>query len=108
RFQAASKDYPLKPGAERCKQVLLDFSEVGVKVLDDHTLQVKLNNRTPDFLDLTAFHALSPINQACFEKYGSPAWTQPDHIVTNGAFRLVARPLRDRTLLEHRHTYLSR
>src|SRR5689334_4886849 len=46
RFQATSKNYPLKQGAERCRQVLLDFREVGVKVLDDHTLQVKLNNRT--------------------------------------------------------------
>ena len=30
RFQAAPKDYPLKSGSERCRQVLLDFREVGV------------------------------------------------------------------------------
>lgn len=108
RFQAASKDYALKPGAERCRQVLLDFREVGVKVLDDHTLQVKLNNRTPYFLDLTAFHALAPVNQACLEKYGSPAWTQPDHIVTNGAFRLVTRRLRDRIRLARSDNYWDR
>ena len=66
------KDYPLKSGSERCRQVLLDFREVGVKVIDDHTLEIRLTNPTPYFLDLTAFHALSPVNQKCVEKYGSP------------------------------------
>src|SRR4051812_10261166 len=47
RFQAASKDYPLKSGSERCRQVLLDFREVGVKVIDDRTLQIRLSDRTP-------------------------------------------------------------
>ena len=57
RFQAASKDYPLKSGSERCRQVLLDFREVGVRVIDDRTLEIRLTNRTPYFLDLMAFHA---------------------------------------------------
>ena len=89
RFQAAVENYPLKSGSERCRQVLLDFREVGFKAIDDHTLEIRLTNRTPYFLDLTAFHALSPVNQKCLETYGSPSWTQPDHIVTNGAYRMV-------------------
>src|SRR4051794_1081232 len=45
RFQAASKDYPLKSGSERCRQVLPDFREVGIRVVDDHTLEIRLTNR---------------------------------------------------------------
>jgi oligopeptide transport system substrate-binding protein len=108
RFQAASKDYPLKKGSERCRQVLLDFREVGVRVIDDRTLELRLANRTPYFLDLTAFHALAPVNQKCLETYGAPAWTQPDNIVTNGAFRLIARRLRDRIRLERSDQYWDR
>lgn len=108
KFQAASKDDPLKSGCERARQVLLDFHEVGIRVVDDRTLEMRLANRTPYFLDLTAFHALSPVNQKCLEKYGAPAWTQPENIVTNGAFRLVTRRLRDRIRLERSENYWDR
>src|SRR4051794_33556794 len=108
RFQAASKDYPLKSGSERCRQVLLDFREVGVKVIDDRTIQIRLADRTPYFLDLIAFHCFAPVNQKCLEQYGSPDWTHPNHIVTNGAFDLVTRRLRDRIRLKRRDTYWDR
>ncbi len=108
RFQAASESRPVKAGAERCRQVLLDFREVGARVIDDHTIEYRLTDRTPYFLDLTAFHALAPVNQKCLEKYGSPAWTQPEHIVTNGPFRLIARRLRDRIRLERSDNYWDR
>jgi oligopeptide transport system substrate-binding protein len=108
KFQAASKDDPLKSGCERARQVLLDFREVGIRVVDDRTLEIRLANRTPYFLDLTAFHSLSPVNQKCLEKYGAPAWTQPENIVTNGAFRLVTRRLRDRIRLERSENYWDR
>ena len=97
-----------RPGSERCRQVLLDFREVGVRVIDDRTLELRLTNRTPYFLDLTAFHALAPVNQKCLETYGAPGWTQPDHIVTNGAFTLVTRRLRDRIRLQRSEKYWDR
>jgi oligopeptide transport system substrate-binding protein len=105
RFQAASTAYPLKSGSERCRQVLLDFREVGLKAIDDHTVEIRLTNPTPYFLDLTAFHALSFVNQKCLEAYGSPSWTQPDHIVGSGAYRMIARRLRDRIRLERNENY---
>jgi oligopeptide transport system substrate-binding protein len=108
KFQAVSKDDPLKSGCERARQVLLDFREVGIRVVDHRTLEIRLADRTPYFLDLTAFHALSPVNQKCLEKYGAPAWTQPENIVTNGAFRLVTRRLRDRIRLERSENYWDR
>src|SRR4051794_21126849 len=108
RFQAAPKEQPLKDGAERCRQVLLDFREVGIRVLDDRTLEIRLANRTPFFLALTAFHALSPVNQKCVENYGAPEWKLPENVVTNGAFRMTVRRLRDRIRLERSETYWDR
>ena len=108
RFQTAGLDEAARPGAERCRQVLLDFREVGVKVLDDDTLQIRLNNPTHYFIDLVGFYPFAPVNQRCLEKYGSPAWTRPENIVTNGAFRLVARRLRDRIRLAHSDNYWDR
>jgi oligopeptide transport system substrate-binding protein len=108
RFQAASADYPLKLGSEQCRQVLLDFREVGVRVIDDRTFEFRLKDRTPYFLDLTAFHCFAPVNQKCLETYGAPDWTREQNIVTNGAFRLVTRRLRDRLRLARSDNYWDR
>lgn len=86
-------------GAEQCEHVLLDFSQVGVKVLDDYTLQVELNDPTPYFLQLMAFYPMFPVNRACVEKYGSPDWTKAENIVTSGPYLLEDRRLRDRIRL---------
>ena len=50
RFKAAEATNRVPDGVERCRQVLLDFREVGVKAIDDHTLELRLTNPTPYFL----------------------------------------------------------
>lgn len=89
-----------------CQQLLLDFeSSVGVKAPDDATLIVTLQNRTPFFLELTAFYPLYPVNRACIEQHGTPYWTRPDNIVTNGAYTMEFRRVRDRMRLIKSPTY---
>ncbi len=90
---------------EPCAIVLLDFAEVGVKAIDDHTLQVKLKSPTPYFLQLTGYYPLFPVNRRCVETYGYPAWTRPENIVTNGAFRLQSRKVRQLTRLVKNENY---
>lgn len=98
--EAASED--VKP----CMQVLYDFdSQVGIRAPDDRTLVVELNNRTPFFLDLVAFYPLYPVNKNCVERYGSPEWTKPENIVTNGPFHLEFRRIRDRIRLSKNPNY---
>lgn len=81
----------------RCQQILIDFeSAVGVKATDDHTLVVTLQNRTPFFLHLTSFYPLYPVSRACVEQHGTPDWTKPENMVTNGAYTLQFRRVRDR------------
>jgi oligopeptide transport system substrate-binding protein len=62
--------------------------EVGVKALDDYTLEVKLNSATPYFLDIITHSSYWPVNKNAVE--GKPDWaTDISTIVTNGAFRLT-------------------
>jgi oligopeptide transport system substrate-binding protein len=91
-----------------CKQVLLDFREVGIRAIDDHTLQTVLENPTPFWLSLTAYYALYAVNRTCVETYGSPSWTYPENIVTNGPYRLEIRRIRDRIRLVKSDTYWDR
>ena len=54
------------------------------------------------------YHALLPVNQKCIETYGSPRWTDPENIVTNGAYRIALRRIRDRIRLVKSDNYWDR
>lgn len=108
RFQTADADQRLPDGIEPCRQVLLDFRQVGVRVIDDRTLEIRLENPTPFWLDLLAFYPLAPVHRGCLEAHGSPDWTKPENIVTNGSYQLKARRLRDRIRLERSDKYWDR
>ncbi|MEO1495826.1 MAG: peptide ABC transporter substrate-binding protein [Planctomycetota bacterium] len=82
-----------------CRQLLLDFSEVGFTAPDDHTIVMELETPTPYWLQLVGFYPLWPVNQTCVETYGKLAWTEAENIVTNGPFTLEFRRIRDRMRL---------
>lgn len=95
RFQRGSRG----DGIEDYRWLLYDFEEVGVEVLDPETLRITLEHPTPYFLSLTAFYPFSPVNRDCVDRYGSPDWTKPENIVSNGPFVLQFRRIRDRVRL---------
>ena len=62
--------------------------EVGVKALDDYTLEVTLQNATPYFKDILAHSSYWPVNKNAVE--GKPEWaTDTKTLVTNGPFKLT-------------------
>ncbi|OPJ56543.1 peptide ABC transporter substrate-binding protein [Clostridium oryzae] len=64
-------------------------SDVGVKAVDDKTLEVELQNPTPYFLQLTALATLMPVRQDIVEK-DPEKWTQnPDTFIGNGPFKMT-------------------
>ena len=65
-----------------------DVSQLGVKAIDEHTLEISLENPTAYLTGLLAHHMAYPIPAKVIEKYGSK-WTRPENIVSNGAYTLV-------------------
>ena len=61
--------------------------ELGVRALDDHTLEITLANPTPYFLGLLAHSMAYPVHRATLEAHGDQ-WTRPGNLVGNGAFKL--------------------
>ena len=59
--------------------------QLGVKAIDDHTLEVTLKSPTPHFEKTLAFTSTLPVPQKVVEEFGDD-WTTPEHIVGNGAF----------------------
>jgi oligopeptide transport system substrate-binding protein len=68
---------------------LADAGELGVRALDDVTLEVKLRHPASYFLSLTTFEVTFPQRQDIVEAFES-RWTDPEHIVTNGPFTLAS------------------
>ncbi|MBI2423434.1 MAG: peptide ABC transporter substrate-binding protein, partial [Candidatus Hydrogenedentes bacterium] len=73
---------------------LKDFSQVGVKVIDDRTLEVTLEHPTPYWLGLQIHQSYSPVHRATIEKFGGMTargtqWTRGGNFVGNGPFKLV-------------------
>jgi oligopeptide transport system substrate-binding protein len=97
-----------RAGTEPCRQVLPDFAQVGVRVLDDCTLQLELEYPTPYFLSLTGFYPLFPTPRHVVEAHGFPAWVDVSRIVGNGPFRLASRKIRDRMRLVRNEHYWGR
>lgn len=63
--------------------------ELGVKAVDDNTLEITLNAPTPYFLELLTHQIAYPLHQASVEKFGEE-FTKPGNMVTNGAYMLEA------------------
>jgi oligopeptide transport system substrate-binding protein len=60
--------------------------ELGVKAIDDHTLEVKLKEAKPYFTSVLAFPTFFPQNQKVVEEYGADYGTSGDKTVYNGPF----------------------
>jgi oligopeptide transport system substrate-binding protein len=61
--------------------------DLGVRALDDHTLEIALANSTPYFLGLLAHSMTYPVHRGSLETHGE-AFTRPGNLVGNGAFKL--------------------
>ncbi len=65
-----------------------DPKAVGVRALNSTTLEVLLKTPVPFFIYLVTQPNTYPLPRAIIERYGDE-WWKPEHIVSNGPFRLV-------------------
>ena len=64
--------------------------QLGVRALDDETLEIELESPAGYFLHLLTYCATFAVPQHVVEAHGA-AWTKLENIVTNGPFRLESR-----------------
>ncbi|MCI8830761.1 MAG: peptide ABC transporter substrate-binding protein [Lachnospiraceae bacterium] len=84
---AAWQLYYIKNG-EAYNNGQCEADEVGVKAIDDTTLEVVLNNPTPYFVNLTAANNFAPVKKEAVES--AEAWTKSaDTYVCNGPFMMA-------------------
>jgi oligopeptide transport system substrate-binding protein len=79
--------------------------ELGVKAVDEKTLEVTLENATPYFLELTAFYTYFPVNHKVAA--ANPNWhteAGADY-VSNGPFKMTEWSHQDKIVLEKNESY---
>jgi oligopeptide transport system substrate-binding protein len=78
--------------------------DVGVKALDDKTLEVKLENPTPFFKELTAFPTYYPVNRKLVESNPNWAMEASTH-VGNGPFKMAEWEHKNKLVLVKNENY---
>ncbi|MFZ1990936.1 MAG: peptide ABC transporter substrate-binding protein, partial [Alphaproteobacteria bacterium] len=85
--QYASVLYPIK-NAQAVNEGKLPPSAVGVKALDDKTVQITLEHPTPYLPTLLTHQTAQPTPKHIIEKYGDK-WTTGGIMVTDGPYKLA-------------------
>lgn len=92
---------------------------VGVRAVDDRTLEVRLHTPVPYFLELCAFATFAPVHAASVERkvtinpdsgllVQDPTWTRPGEVHCNGPYVMTRRRFKRDLLLEANPYYHSR
>lgn len=71
---------------------------IGVRAVDDYTVEFKLEKAVPWFDQLMTVGAMYPQPKHAIEKFGDK-WLEPENLVTSGAFTLESYKRRDRIVL---------
>ncbi len=79
-------------------------SELGVKALDDYTLQIQLTEALPYFVAMTSHTTMKPVHQATVEKYGDK-WTLPANFVGNGAYKVSEWVVNEKIVMVRNENY---
>ncbi|MCC6650203.1 MAG: peptide ABC transporter substrate-binding protein [Candidatus Eisenbacteria bacterium] len=102
--RSAALLYAIAHAEEFNKGQLADSTQVGVAAPDDSTLVVRLAEPTPYFLFLTSYYTFLPVPRACIERFGAN-WTRPEHLVSNGPFRLKSHRQNEKFVFTKSPTY---
>jgi oligopeptide transport system substrate-binding protein len=85
---------------------LKDAGLIGVKALGSWTLEVNLKKPIVYFPSITTFMVTFPQRRDLIERYGEQ-WTDPDHLITNGPYRLKEWRHEYKVVLEANEDYFG-
>ncbi|NFI56833.1 peptide ABC transporter substrate-binding protein [Clostridium sp. ZBS12] len=92
-------------GGEAYNQGKGSLEDVGIKAIDDKTLEVTLAAPCSYFLELTAFPCYLPVNKGTVEA-NKDAWAlNAETYVSNGPFKITKYGIKDEIVLEKNENY---
>ncbi|EOR26808.1 extracellular solute-binding protein [Clostridium sartagoforme AAU1] len=82
--------------------------DLGIEVVDDHTLKVTLEAPTAYFPELTAFTTYFPEREDIVTANPEGWATEPETYVSNGPFKLVQWDMKDQLIFEKNENYWNK
>ena len=80
------------------------ITDLGVKALDDLTLEIKILTPLPYFPKMLTHQAMFPINKKAVDQFGVE-WTKPGNYVGNGAYTLTEHRVGEKVVMTKSPTY---
>ena len=87
---------------------ITDFTQVGVKAIDDYTLEYTLSEPTPYFLTMLGYGVFAPLNQSYYESQGDKYGTSFDTIAYCGPYVITSYTSNNSITLESNPTYWNK
>ncbi len=84
-----------------------DFSKVGIRAINDSTLEVKLHRPVAYWIYIPTFWVTFPLRQDVVETHGE-SWSMPGKMVTLGPYTLSSRELESKVVLQANPNYWGR
>ncbi len=81
--------------------------ELGVKAIDDDTLEITLIDPAPFFIDILSMYVFSPVQQATIEANGDKWTLSPESYVVNGPFKITQMNMGESVVLEKNEHYYN-
>ena len=105
--------YPLKNAEQFHRGELDDFSQVGVRAEEEHTLHLELEHPVPYLLSLLTHNSWYPVHPPTVRAAGGEdrpgtRWTRPESFVGNGPFNLQSWEHGKRIIVTRSPTYWDR
>ncbi len=82
----------------------LATDQLGIKAIDDKTLEITLDEPVPYFPDILFHSSVKPVHQKTVEQFGDQ-WTSPKNIVVNGPFKPTEWIVNEKIILTRNPSY---
>ena len=92
-------------GAQEFYDGTATAEDLGVKAIDDQTLEITLIQPTSYFIDVLSMWVYDPVQQATVEANGDSWTSSPETYVCNGPFKVTGMSLNENVILEKNENY---
>ncbi|MCP3026981.1 peptide ABC transporter substrate-binding protein [Halobacillus sp. A5] len=82
-----------------------ELDELGATAVDEHTLEVQLEQPVPYFESMTVFVTFMPLNQDFVEEQGEDFGTEAEYTLSNGPFEMTSWEHEEGWTVEKNDTY---
>jgi oligopeptide transport system substrate-binding protein len=99
--------YPGNMHIQNAREIALGekpLDTLGVKAVDDNTLEIHLSQPNAAFLAMLAHPSMVPVDKILISRFAEK-WTKPEHIVTSGPYKLSEWVVNEKIIAQRNTRY---